>query len=235
MKKTLLIFSLILLTSCAELQQIATNLPQLENETLGPLDFSSGLKEALNKGVENQVTKLAKEGGFYLNESIKIPFPSELIKVDNGLRKIGLGKLSDEGVKMLNSAAEDAIITAIPIITKAISDMSIQDAKNIVLGHESAATVYLNRKTNADLTAKLEPIIKNSFAKVGADKIWNNLITKYNAIPFTSDVNADLTDYTTKKTLDGVFSMISVEEKNIRTNIGARTSTLLQKVFAMQD
>ncbi len=235
MKKIVLITCLTLLASCAELQQIAENLPQTENVGLGSLDFSNGLKEALTNGVEKQVTKLAKENGFYLNDKVKILFPTELQKVEDGLRKVGLSKLADEGTKMLNRAAEDAIVAAIPIVTNAITEMSIQDAKAIVLGNESAATSYLSQKTTTALTAKLQPIIKNSFAKVGADKIWNNLISKYNAIPFTQDVNSDLTDYTTQKTLEGVFSMISVEEKNIRTNISSRTSSLLQKVFATQD
>jgi hypothetical protein len=35
--------------------------------------------------------------------------------------------------------------------------------------------------------------------------------------------------------MNGVFKMVAVEEKNIRTNIASRTSVLLQKVFAMQD
>jgi hypothetical protein len=35
--------------------------------------------------------------------------------------------------------------------------------------------------------------------------------------------------------MDGVFKMIAVEEKNIRTNLQSRSSDLLKKVFAMQD
>jgi hypothetical protein len=35
--------------------------------------------------------------------------------------------------------------------------------------------------------------------------------------------------------MNGVFKMVAVEEKNIRTNLSSRTSVLLQKVFAMQD
>jgi hypothetical protein len=48
-------------------------------------------------------------------------------------------------------------------------------------------------------------------------------------------VNPDLTDYTTNKALEGVFKMIALEEKNIRSNLSSRTSDLLKKVFAMQD
>ena len=47
--------------------------------------------------------------------------------------------------------------------------------------------------------------------------------------------SSDLTDYTTTKAMEGVFKMVAVEEKEIRTNLSARSSDLLKKVFALQD
>jgi hypothetical protein len=113
--------------------------------------------------------------------------------------------------------------------------MSFTDAKNILMGSETAATQYLQNSTSAALYTKFSPVIKNSFTKVGADKVWENIINKYNTIPLVKKVNPDLTDYTTNKAMEGVFKMITVEEKEIRTNISARSSDLLKKVFAMQD
>ena len=161
--------------------------------------------------------------------------PEELQKVDNTLRSVGLGSLADEGLKVLNRAAEDAVSTATPIFVDAVKQITFNDAKNILLGSDNSATQYLENKTNATLYAKFNPIIEQSFNKVGADKIWSNLITKYNALPLTNDVNPDLTDYVTNQALKGVYTMIAVEEKDIRTNTAARTTTLLQKVFALQD
>jgi hypothetical protein len=155
--------------------------------------------------------------------------------VDQALRRIGLSSLADEGQKMLNRAAEDAVKEATPIFVSAIKGMSFTDAKTILLGNDSAATSYLQNSTTTALYGKFNPVIKNSFAKVGADKVWTNIITKYNAIPLVKKVNPDLTDYTTTKALEGVFKMVAVEEKNIRTNVTARSSDLLKKVFAMQD
>jgi hypothetical protein len=85
------------------------------------------------------------------------------------------------------------------------------------------------------LYAKFNPVIRNSFSKVGADKIWTNIITRYNSIPLVRKVNPDLNDYVTNQAMNGVFKMIAAEEQNIRTNITARTSPLLLSVFAMQD
>ena len=232
MKTFLSLVVMFTLLSCAELQQVANQFPELNPN--GP-DISGGLKEALNNGVSKQVSKLTALDGFYRNEAVKILMPEELQKVDRALRKIGLSSLADDGIKMLNRAAEDAVKESTPIFVNAVTSMSFSDAKNILMGNESAATMYLQSTTTTPLYAKFNPVIKNSFAKVGADKVWTNIITKYNQIPFVTKVNPDLTDYTTNKALDGVFKMIAVEEKNIRTNLSSRTSTLLQRVFAMQD
>jgi len=233
MKNILLLLGCFTLISCAELQQVANQLPNL-GQTQG-IDIAGGLKEALNNGISKQVSKLTSVDGFFKNEMVKILLPEELQKVDKTLRQIGMGSLADEGLKVLNRAAEDAVKESTPIFVDAVKNMSFTDAKNILMGNENAATSYLQNSTTTALYAKFNPVIKNSFTKVGADKIWSQIITKYNTVPLVKKVNPDLTDYTTNKALEGVFKMIAVEEKNIRTDINSRTSTLLQKVFAIQD
>lgn len=237
MKKILLLAVTFSLTSCAQVQQTLNQLPQIASQipTTGTVDIASGLKEALNKGITQQVSKLTAVDGFYKNEAVKILMPEELQKVDATLRKVGLNSLADEGIKMLNRAAEDAVKEATPIFVTAVKNMTFTDAKNILLGSDNAATNYLQTSTTTALYAKFNPVIKNSFAKVGADAVWTKIITKYNTIPLVKKVNPDLTDYTTNQALSGVFKMIAVEEKEIRNNITARTTPLLQKVFAMQD
>lgn len=228
---TVLSFSVI---SCAEMQQVLDQLPQ-QTGILSQAEMGNGLKEALNNGISKQVTKLTATDGFFRNEAVKILLPAELQKVDTRLRQLGLSKLADDGLRVLNRAAEDAVKEATPIFVDAVKQMTFTDAKNILLGNESSATNYLQNTTSSALYGKFNPIIKNSFAKVGADKIWTQIITKYNSIPLVNKVNPDLTDYTTNKAMEGVFKMIAVEEKDIRTNFSARTSDLLRKVFALQD
>ncbi|MGO4913146.1 DUF4197 domain-containing protein [Leeuwenhoekiella sp. W20_SRS_FM14] len=233
MKKIIALVAVLFLSGCAELQSVVNNLPNqvgVDNTTI-----ASGLRQALDFGIDKQVTKLTQENGFYGNSLVKILLPEELQKVDNTLRSVGLGSLADEGLKVLNRAAEDAVGTATPIFIDAVKGITFNDAKNILLGADNSATSYLESKTNTALYAQFNPIIKESFNKVGADKIWSNLITKYNALPLTNDVNPDLTDYVTNEALKGVYTMIALEEKDIRTNAAARTTTLLQKVFALQD
>ena len=234
MKNKILTLSLCLFFfSCNELQQVVNQLPQggvIENDQI-----ASGLREALNFRIEKQVTKLTQTDGFFKNEMVKILLPEELQKVDNTLRKMGLSNLADEGLKVLNRAAEDAVQEATPIFVNAVKGITFNDAKQILLGSDDAATNYLKSTTETQLYASFNPVIKNSFEKVGADQVWNNLITKYNDIPFVTKVNPDLTDYVTQQALKGVYTMISVEEKEIRTKTASRTTALLQKVFALQD
>lgn len=161
--------------------------------------------------------------------------PEELQKVDKTLRDIGLGNLADEGLKVLNRAAEDAVGEATPIFIDAVKGITFSDAKNILMGSDDAATQYLTNATQTALYNKFNPVIKTSFEKVGADQIWNNLITRYNSLPLTNKVNPDLTDYVTNQALNGVYTMIAIEEKEIRTKIGSRTTDLLRKVFTLQD
>ncbi len=232
-KKALLFCSVFVLVSCAELQQVASSLPS--QTIMDPNLIANGLRQALDLGIDKQVSKLTQKDGFYNNQMVKILLPAELQKVDQTLRDLGLSSLADEGLKVLNRAAEDAVKEATPIFVAAVKDITFADAKTILLGADNAATSYLEQKTNQALYSKFNPVIKKSFSKVGADQVWSNIINRYNSVPFVTKVNPDLTDYVTAETLSGVYKMISVEEKNIRNNINSRTTPLLRQVFALQD
>ena len=233
MKRFIALLLLLHFTACAELQDVVNQLPQ--DVGISEADIGSGLRQALDLGIDKQVRKLTQKDGFFKNDLVKISLPEELQKVDKALRNIGLGNLADEGLKVLNRAAEDAVSEATPIFIEAVQGITFTDAKNILLGQDDAATQYLTSRTQTALYDKFNPVIENSFSKVGADAIWENLISQYNNIPFTKDVNTDLTDYVTGEALKGVYTMIAVEEKEIRTNLGSRSTDLLRKVFALQD
>ena len=234
MKKVIVFVVIFQLLACAELQQVVNQLPQRESG-LGNAEIANGLREALNMGINKQVGKLTQKDGFFKNELVKILLPEELQKIDETLRDIGLGNLADEGLKVLNRAAENAVGEATPIFVNAVKGITFDDARNILLGSDGAATQYLTITTQTDLYNKFNPVIKSSFEKVGADEIWNNLITTYNSLPLTNDVNPNLTDYVTQEALKGVYTMIAIEEKEIRTKVSARTTDILKRVFALQD
>ncbi len=236
MKKIIVLAIAVWFSSCNQLQQVANQLPNiLQNGTVLPQDIGNGLREALNKGVSNQVSKLTAVDGFYRNEAVKILLPEKLRVVDRTLRKLGMSALADEGLKAINRTAEEAVKTATPIFVDAVKQITFTDAKNILMGKDNAATTYLEEKTKKKLYHQFQPVIKKTFSKVKADEIWGNIIRRYNSIPFIDKVNPDLTDYVTNQALKGVFTMIAKEEKDIRKNPIMRTTTLLKKVFALQD
>lgn len=202
-----------------------TKLNGLSNATV-----ASGLKEALSLGLTDGIKSLGQKNGFYNNSVAKILMPEELQNVEKTLRSLGMGSLADKGIKLLNSAAEDAVSEAAPIFVNAVTSMTITDAKDILVGGNNSATNYLKLKTTSDLTKAFQPKVEASLGKVGADKVWNNLITKYNTLT-GNQIDPNLNAYVTQQTINGVFNMVAEKEEGIRGNKALRTTSLLQQVF----
>ena len=208
-----------------KLQQTGTKSGFTEEEA------GKALKEALSKGASKGTELVSKTDGYFGNPKIKIPFPPDAKKVEDKLRSLGLNKECDEVILSLNRAAEDAGSAAKDIFIRAISDMTITDAINIVRGGENAGTEYLKSKTRMALVNAFKPIIKTSLDKVGATKNWEFVITRYNKIPLVEKVNPDLVQFATERAIDGLFVKVAEEELIIRKDPIARTSELLKKVF----
>ena len=194
-------------------------------------EAANALKETLNKGTEKGVSVLSVKDGYFANPKVKIPFPKNVTKVADKLKKLGMQKQVDEVVLSINRAAEDAANSAKPIFVDAIKKMSIKDAIGIVKGNKTAGTDYLNRNTNSALANTFKPIIKTSLEKVNATKRWESVMNTYNKIPFVEKVNPELETYVTEKAISGLFFMLAQQEIAIRENPKERTSALLKKVF----
>lgn len=199
------------------------------------LDMINGLKQALEFGTEKSANQLSTVDGFLGNAAVKLLFPPEALKAEKALRAIGLNRLCDQVILSLNRAAEDAAKEAKPIFITAIKQMTVKDAANILLGNQDAATQYFKRTTSTLLAAKFKPIVQNSLSKVGATNYYSDVVTRYNQIPLVNKINPDLNDYVTQKAMDGLFLEIAKEELKIRTSLSARSTPLLQKVFAYAD
>lgn len=204
-----------------------------KNTTAAPTktETSNALKQALDLGVKKAVDVLSQPNGFLSDKQVKIPFPEDIQKVDRTLRSVGLGKLSDDFIKQLNTGAEKAVSLATPIMINAIKSMTIEDASGVLLGGEGSATKYFESKTKDSLYAAFKPKVKEVLDQYGVSKSYTTLMSKYNAMPFAAKANTDLNDYVTKETLKGLFIKLAQEENKIRTDAKARTTTLLQKVF----
>jgi hypothetical protein len=201
-----------------------------DTSSLSTTDVISGLKEALNNGVNTGTAKLSAINGFFANAAVKILMPPDAQKVEKTLRGIGLGKQVDDAILSMNRAAEDATKSAAPIFLNAIKQMSIEDAWAILRGGDTAATAYLRKTTTAPLTNAFKPVIESSLEKVDATKYWNTVFSSYNKFSLHK-INPDLSAYVTDKALSGIFYEIAQQEIQIRKDPGARTTDILKKVF----
>ena len=196
---------------------------------------ASGLKQALDKGAGVASKQLSAQNGFFKNNAIKILFPPEFKSAEKKLRAMGLGSLADQVVTSFNRAAEKASTKAYPILASAITQMTITDAMNILMGPEDSATQYLKKTTPSQLGGAFFPVVKKSADSVNATKYWNELATTYNRIPFVKPVPGDINQYITERTVNGLFFVIKDKEKDIRENPVERTTDLLKTVFGYAD
>ncbi|WP_027360367.1 DUF4197 domain-containing protein [Desulforegula conservatrix] len=242
MKKIIfLIISLscLMLVSCVEvLKQIpAKQISSAASAASGGLtsdEIIMGLKEALIVGAMNSTELTSKTDGFNLNPLIRIPFPPEAAKVKTTVEQLGFANLTKDFEQSLNRAAEEGSKKALPIFKNAIVNMSISDGMSILRGPNNAATEYLKSKTQSALVTEFTPVVKNAIQTVDVTKYWDPIASVYNKTTLLtgqSQVNPNLDQYITQKSLDGLFYLIAQEEMKIRENPAARASDILKKVF----
>jgi hypothetical protein len=198
-------------------------------------EAGSGLKEALNLGVDQAVSFLSAKDGYFASP-YKILLPEEAKTMASKLRMVpGFEKFEQDLLEKMNRSAEDAAALAKPIFVDAIKKMTFQDAMNILMGEKDAATRYLDRNTSPALNAAFLPVVQASLDKFKVREYWSNAVTAYNKIPLVKKMNPELDKYVTEKALVGMFKLVEVKEADIRTNVNSRSSDLLKKVFGQQD
>jgi len=233
----------LLATSCSELSQIASQRGQQVGITNA--ENIQGLKNALTIGIENSVGILGRENGFFGDALLKILLPPEARIIVDNIRLIPGGQeLVNNAILSLNRAAEDAVKSATPIFRSVITNMTINDATNILFGANDAATQYLRRTTYNQLSSAFAPRVRQSLEKplvanVSTIDSWNALTSAYNTVANSAAgrvagltaVNVNLEAYVTERALNALFSKIAVEEQKIRTNPAARVNDILRRVF----
>jgi hypothetical protein len=209
-------------------QALAVDLGSLSNA-----DAVGGLKDALTQGTAAAVSKLGVENGFLGNDKVRIPLPDALKRVEGGLRLMGMQKQADELVTAMNRAAEQAVPEAKALLVGAIKSMSVQDAKGILTGGDTAATEYFRKTTSGQLTQKFLPIVTKATAKVGLAEKYNNLAGKGAQLGLVDAKQAKIENYVTQKTLDGLFLMIAEQEQAIRRDPAGSATGMAKKVFGL--
>jgi len=239
MKKYIFFLSLsFIFTSCDEILDVLAT-ASTTTSGISQTEASSGLKQALEVGVNAGTSFLGKTDGFLGNNAYKILLPQE---VQNAVSKIKgnpitnrlAGPYLDKLVTAMNRGAENAMDEAKPIFVNAIKSMSISDAISIVTGGDGAATKYLQRATSSQLKEKFYPVIKTSLEQVKVNEPRTKVSSAYNTV-MGKQVQTDLNDYVTSKAMTALFTQIKKEEDKIRSNPVSRTTDLLKKVFGYAD
>ena len=200
-------------------------------DTITNQDAVAGLRAALEKGSQVAVTTLGRTDGFFGNGAVKIPLPDSLKRYEKLMRGVGLGKHADELVLTMNRAAEAAVPEAKALLIDAVKKMTVQDAKGILAGGDTAGTDYFRRTTSKQLHDRFLPIVKKATAKVGVAQKYNEYAEKGASLGVVKRQDADLDGYVTQKALDGLYLMVAEEEKKIRKDpVGAGTA-IIKKVF----
>ncbi|ERJ61095.1 DUF4197 domain-containing protein [Sphingobacterium paucimobilis] len=206
--------------------------------TITQTEAITGIKQALSNGLTNSINTLSVKDGFLGNAAVKILMPKEAQQIEKTLRSLGMGSLCDKFVVSLNRAAESAVKEAAPVFVSALSQMTVTDAFNILLGSEQdAATSFFKRTTSTALASKFSPIVESALGKNNVSGYWTQLTSAYNNLPLSREkVNTDLNAYVTQRAIEGLFVQVATEEIKIRQNIvGSRNSNILNDVFGWVD
>ena len=194
-------------------------------------DASAGLKTALEKGALAAVSLLGKTDGFYGNDKVRIPLPGFFQDIAGIMKTLGQGKRIDELMLSINRAAEAAVPMGKDLLVSSVRNMSVLDAKNILTGGDTSVTNFFADKTRKPLSGTFLPIVTKATEKVGLAIKYNDFAAKASGFGLVKKEDANIQQYVTGKSLDGLYAIIGEEEKKIRQDPLGTGSAILQKVF----
>lgn len=235
MKRYAAVLAGVVITALPATAQLGGIGKQLEgmagSSSLSDSKIASGLKQALQIGADKAVSLTGRPGGYSDNPAIRIGLPGNMHMLEGGLKAMGYGPKLDAFTASMNQAAESAAPAAKDIFAKAITSMSFEDARKILKGGDTSATDYFKQKTSAELTAAFRPAVEKAMSANSVTKQYDELTSKAQSIPFMKSQSLDINSYVVSKALDGLFYTLGQQEKQIRTNPAARTTSLLKDVF----
>ncbi len=179
---------------------------------------NSGLKQALEQGAIRAVSQLGRTDGFMDNPQIKIPLPPAMQQVEGIMRTLGQGRAFDELDLAINRAAEASVPAAKTLLVSAVRKMSLTDAKNILMGGDTASTEYFRKNSETQLQQTFLPIVTRYTQKLGLARQYNQLAGQAAQFGLVKQQDASIERYVTQKTLDGLYLTIANEEKALRAN-----------------
>lgn len=200
-------------------------------DSLSAGDASSGIKLALEQGARAAIGLLGVQDGFLGNDKVRIGLPKALDKGANMLKRLGMGRQLDALNLQMNRAAEQAVPLAQNTLMESIQTMSVQDAKSILKGGDTAVTEFFVDRTREPLNTQFLPQVAQVLDQLGVVQQFNMVADRLSGLGLMPKEDAQLEGHVTRKALDGLYYMIGEEEKKIRQNPAQAGSELLKKVF----
>ncbi len=202
-----------------------------QSGSLSSSKIADGLKQALQIGADKAVSLTGRPGGYSDNPAIRIGLPGNMRMLESGLKALGYGPKLDAFTASMNKAAESAAPAAKQIFANAITSMSFEDARKILNGGDTSATDYFKQKTSAQLTKAFRPAVEKAMKDNSVTMQYDALTSHASSIPFMKSQGLDINSYVISKALDGLFYTLGQQEKAIRSDPAARTTSLLKQVF----
>lgn len=188
----------------------------------GSLARAQGLNlgSLLGSASDGALDKLAVPGAFYGDKDVRIGLP--FVGRSSGLLGsiLGAGErlgLLDGLIRTVNSAAGAAAGEAKPIFRTAINDISFNDVPGI-LRTGDGGTQYLRGSANDELHGKMKPLIDSALGDLGAYNKLDALSEKHSFVRRAGLSRDGMSSTVTDQGLDGIFSYMGKEERELRAN-----------------
>ena len=222
---TLLLASTCMFSGCESLKNIASNL-------LSDADAANALREALLIGAQNGTATLGQKGSFSRDVLLAAVLPENLQGVVKTLDQLGLTSQLDKFTSTLDNAATETVTRSAPIFVNGIKQINFVDAIGIVKNGGTAATDYLRNKVGDSLRSAVTPIMKTALDSYKITQEWDKLVGPVKLVLGNkAKLNLNIDNILAVVVTNQMFKKIETQEINIRTNVAARTSPTLQRVF----
>ena len=223
MKHFVLVLSIaccLLLPSCGSIKNIFT-----------AQDAEGAIREMLTIGSSTGGNVLGKKGMISKETLLSALFPDEVKPLLQTLETLGLSKEVNRFTTTLGAAAEQTAEKSVPVFLQGIRRMNIKDAVSIVKNGGTAATDYLRKTIGDTLRRAIAPVMDTALNEYQLANEWKKITAPVQL--FAGDkLNLDLGNLMSGLVANLMFNKIAEKEIEVRTKAAARTSALLQKVFA---
>jgi len=218
MKKIILLTTILIVSSCNSLKNLALEPSKLETIT--------AVKEVLNSSAFRAINTLRKINKNGLDGFL----PPELKPVLGSLKGLGLGKEIDKVEKKIGQVSQVMANESAGIMEDAIKEVSFKDAVGIVVGGKSEATNVLRQAMYGSVKKRYSARLDKELGKTDIPKFYPLAANAYNLFA-KKKVDNSLSEFMAERAVDVLFLTMGQEETKIRKDPKKLGKAVVTKVF----